>query len=131
MKRKSELRCKRPEAHKWMEIYGVVHEAWAPFGEGRGGLFENPVLKEIGAAYGKSTAQVMLRWLLQRNIVVLPKSVKAERMAENIAVFDFRLSGDDMQRIAALDKAESSFFSHTDPNLVEWFVKMIEERKKK
>ena len=119
------------EAHKWMEKYGVVHEAWAPFGEGRGGLFENPVLKEIGAAYGKSTAQVMLRWLLQRNIVVLPKSVKAERMAENIAVFDFRLSEDDMQRIAALDKAESSFFSHTDPNMVEWFVKMVEERKKK
>ncbi|MGI5100195.1 aldo/keto reductase [Treponema vincentii] len=102
MKRNSELRCKRPETHKWMEKYGVVHEAWAPFGEGRGGLFENPVLEEIGVAYGKSTAQVMLRWLLQRNIVVLPKSVKAERMAENIAVFDFRLSGDDMQRIAAL-----------------------------
>lgn len=56
MKRKSELRCKRPEAHKWMEKYGVVHEAWAPFGEGRGGLFENPVLEEIGVAYGKSTA---------------------------------------------------------------------------
>ena len=119
------------EAHKWMEKYGVVHEAWASFGEGRGGLFENPVLKEIGAAYGKSTAQVMLRWLLQRNIVALPKSVKAERMAENIAVFDFRLSEDDMQRIASLDKAESSFFSHTDPNMVEWFVKMVEERKKK
>ncbi|UTC47472.1 aldo/keto reductase [Treponema vincentii] len=102
MKRKSELRCKRPEAHKWMEKYGVVHEAWAPFGEGRGDLFENPVLKEIGVAYGKSAAQVMLRWLLQRNIVVLPKSVKAERLAENIAVFDFRLNEDDMQRITAL-----------------------------
>lgn len=118
------------EAHKWMEKYGVVHEAWAPFGEGRGGLFENPVLKEIGAAYGKSTAQVMLRWLLQRNIVVLAKSARVERMAENIAVFDFRLSDQDMQRIAALDKAESSFFSHTDPNMVEWFVQMVEERKK-
>ena len=77
-----------------MEKYGVVHEAWAPFGEGRGGFFENPVLEKIGVAYGKSTAQVMLRWLLQRNIVILPKSVKAERMAENIAVFDFRLSED-------------------------------------
>ena len=108
-----------------------MHEAWASFGEGRGGLFENPVLKEIGAAYGKSTAQVMLRWLLQRNIVALAKSTKAERIAENIAVFDFRLSEDDMQRIAALDKAESSFFSHSDPATVEWFVKMIEERKKK
>ena len=119
------------EAHKWMEKYGVVHEAWAPFGEGRGGLFENPVLKEIGAAYSKTTAQVMLRWLLQRNIVVLAKSTRVERMAENIAVFDFRLSDQDMQRITALDKAESSFFSHTDPNMVEWFVKMVEERKKK
>ena len=118
------------EAHKWMEKYGVVHEAWAPFGEGRGGLFENPVLKEIGAAYGKTTAQVMLRWLLQQNIVVLAKSTRVERMAENIAVFDFRLSDQDMQRITALDKAESSFFSHTDPNMVEWFVKMVEERKK-
>ena len=119
------------EAYKWMEKYGVVHEAWAPFGEGRGGLFENPVLKEIGAAYSKTTAQVMLRWLLQRNIVVLAKSTRAERMAENIAVFDFRLSDQDMQRITALDKAESSFFSHTDPNMVEWFVQMVEERKKK
>lgn len=119
------------EAHKWMEKYGVVHEAWAPFGEGRGGLFENPVLKEIGAAYGKSTAQVMLRWLLQRNVVALAKSTRAERMAENLAVFDFRLSDEDMQRIAARDKAESSFFSHSDPNTVEWFVKMVEERKKK
>ena len=75
------------EAHKWMEKYNIVHEAWAPFGEGRGGLFENPVLKEIGAVYGKTTAQVMLRWLLQRNIVVLAKSARVERMAENIAVF--------------------------------------------
>ena len=119
------------EAHKWMEKYGVVHEAWAPFGEGRGGLFENPVLKEIGDAYGKSTAQVMLRWLLQRNVVALAKSTRAERMAENIAVFDFRLSEQDMQRIAALDKAQSSFFSHYDPNTVEWFVKLVEERKNK
>ena len=119
------------EAHKWMEKYNIVHEAWAPFGEGRGGLFENSVLKEIGAVYGKTTAQVMLRWLLQRNIVVLAKSARVERMAENIAVFDFRLSDQDMQRIAALDKAESSFFSHSDPNMVEWFVKKVEERKKK
>lgn len=119
------------EAHKWMEKYGVVHEAWAPFGEGRGGLFDNPVLKEIGEAYGKSSAQVMLRWLLQRNIVTLAKSTRSERMAENIAVFDFRLSDDDMQRIAALDKGQSSFFSHSDPNMVEWFVKTVEERKNK
>lgn len=79
----------------------------------------------------EATAQVMLRWLLQRNIVVLPKSTHAERMAENITVFDFRLSDQDMQRIAALDKAESAFFSHTDPNIVEWFIKLIEERKNK
>ena len=73
----------------------------------------------------------MLRWLLQRNIVTLAKSTRSERMAENIAVFDFRLSDDDMQRIAALDKGQSSFFSHSDPNTVEWFVKMVEERKNK
>ncbi|HBJ18715.1 MAG TPA: 2,5-diketo-D-gluconic acid reductase [Clostridiales bacterium] len=117
------------EAHEWMVKYGVQHEAWAPFGEGRGGMFEEPVLAEIGKKYGKTSAQVILRWALQRDIVVIPKSVHKERMAENFDVFDFTLSDDDMKAIAALDKKQSSFFSHYDPQMVEWFARMVEERK--
>ncbi len=117
------------EAHEWMVKYGVQHEAWAPFGEGRGGLFENPTLVGIGAQYGKTSAQVMLRWALQRGIVVIPKSVHRDRMEQNFNVFDFTLSDDDMQKIAALDKKQSSFFSHTDPKMVEWFAQMVEARK--
>ena len=116
-------------AHEGKSKYGVVHEAWAPFGEGRGGLFTDPVLQKIGAKYGKTTAQVILRWHLQRGVVVIPKSTHKERMAENLNVFDFTLSDEDMKAIAALDKEQSSFFSHTDPNMVEWFVKIVEERK--
>ena len=93
-------------------------------------LFADPVLERIGAKYGKTTAQVMLRWHLQRGIVVIPKSTHKERMAENLNVFDFMLSDEDMRQIDALDKEQSSFFSHTDPNMVEWFVKTVEERKK-
>lgn len=118
-------------AHEWMKKYGVVHEAWAPFGEGRGGLFTDPVLEKIAAKYGKTTAQVMLRWHIQRGIAVIPKSTHIERMRENFDVFGFTLSDEDMQAIAALDKEQSSFFSHTDPNMVEWFVKMVEERRAK
>lgn len=118
-------------SHEWMNKYGVVHEAWAPFGEGRGGLFTDPVLEKIAAKYGKTTAQVMLRWHIQRGIVVIPKSTHIERMRENFDVFGFTLSDEDMQAIAALDKEQSSFFSHTDPNTVEWFVKMVEERRAK
>jgi len=119
----------RTEDHVWMEKYGVQHEAWAPFGEGRGGLFDNEILKAIGAKYGKTTAQVMLRWNIQRGIVVIPKSAQKERMEQNLNVFDFILTDDDMAAIAALDTKTSSFFSHYDPNMVEWFVKMVEERK--
>ena len=118
------------QAHDRMKKYGVVHEAWAPFGEGRGGLFTNPVIEEIGKKYGKSVAQVILRWHIQRQIAVIPKSTHIERMKENIDVFDFTLSDEDVSAIAALDKNASSFFSHTDPNMVEWFVKMVEERKR-
>lgn len=117
-------------AKEYMDKYGVQIEAWAPFGEGRGGLFENETLKEIGGKYGKTTAQVMLRWHIQRGVVVIPKSTHYERMVENLNVFDFSLSADDMDKIATLDKKESSFFSHNDPAMVEWFVKMVEERKK-
>lgn len=119
------------EAKQWMDKYHIQHEAWAPFGEGRKGLFDNPVLTTIGEKYGKSAAQVILRWHIQRNTVVIPKSTHYERMAQNIDVFDFKLAEEDMKQIAALDKKESSFFSHTDPNMVEWFVKMVDERKGK
>ena len=117
------------EAKKWMDKYGVQIEAWAPFGEGRGGLFQNEALAAIGAKYGKSTAQVMLRWHIQRGVVVIPKSTHYDRMVENFNVFDFTLTDEDMAAIAALDKQQSSFFSHYDPNMVEWFAKMVEERK--
>lgn len=117
------------EAKKWMDKYEVQIEAWAPFGEGRGGLFENPVLVEIGAKYKKTSAQVMLRWNIQRGVIVLPKSTHLERMKQNFNVFDFALSDDDMAAIAALDTQTSAFFSHYDPNMVEWFAKMVEERK--
>lgn len=116
-------------ALEWNEKYGVRLEAWAPFGEGRGGLFANDILCAIGGKYGKTSAQVMLRWQLERGIIAIPKSTHIERMRENFDIFDFSLSGDDMSAISALDRSESSFFSHTDPNMVEWFAKMVEERK--
>lgn len=119
------------EAKKWMDKYGVQIEAWAPFGEGRGGLFTNETLVKIGERYGKTAAQVMLRWNIQRGVVVLPKSIHKERMIQNLNVFDFALSDEDMAAIASLDQATSSFFSHYDPNMVEWFVRMVEERKTK
>ena len=115
---------------EYADKYGIQLEAWAPFGEGRKGTFENDTVKAIGAKYGKTSAQVMLRWHIQRGVVVIPKSTHAERMAENINVFDFELTTDEMSRITALDTTESSFFSHQDPVMVEWFVKMVEERKR-
>ena len=93
-------------------------------------MFEEDILKDIGLRYGKSAAQVILRWHLQRGIVVIPKSTHYERMVENFNVFDFELSEDDTEKIAELDKKQSAFFSHNDPNMVEWFVTMVEERKK-
>ena len=119
------------EAKKWMERYGVQIKAWAPFGEGRGGLFENPVLAEIAEKHKKTTAQVMLRWHIQRGVVVIPKSAHKERMKENLNIFDFALDQTDMKRISELDQKQSSFFSHCDPAMVEWFAKMVEERKAK
>ena len=123
--------CQQVEARKWLDKYGVVHESWAPFGEGRNGLFENEFLKEIGKKYGKSTAQVMLRWNIQRGVVVIPKSTHKERMIENFDVFDFKLSYDDMNKIKSLDQQNSLFFSHYDPKIVEWFAGLVEERKNK
>ena len=117
------------EAKRWMEKYGVQIEAWAPFGEGRGDMFQNPVLCAIGKRHGKSAAQVILRWHLQRGVVVIPKSTHIERMEENLNVFDFTLTGEEMDAIAALDTKTSAFFSHYDPAMVEWFANMVEERK--
>ena len=119
------------EAKKWMDKYNIFHEAWAPFGEGRNGLLDEKVISEIAEKNGKTPAQVILRWHIQRNTIVIPKSTHYERMVENINVFDFSLSDDDMEKIAKLDKNQSSFFSHTDPNMVEWFVKMVDERRNK
>ena len=117
------------EAHEWMKKYGVQHEAWAPFGEGRGGMFEEPVLVGIGKKYGKTSAQVILRWHMQRGVVAIPKSTHIERMKQNFDIFDFELSEEDMAKIATLDKKQSSFFSHYDPKMVEWFAEMVEQRK--
>ena len=115
---------------EYADKYNVQLEAWAPFGEGRGNTFNNEVIKAIGDKYGKTTAQVMLRWNIQRGVVVIPKSTHYERMVENFNVFDFALTDEEMNTIAGLDTATSSFFSHQDPDMVEWFVKMVEERKK-
>lgn len=117
------------EAKKWMEKYGVQIEAWAPFGEGRNNIFNNPVLAKIAEKHNKTVAQVILRWHIQRGVVVIPKSTHIERMKENFQIFDFKLSASDMKEISALDKQQSVFFSHQDPSMVEWFVKMVEERK--
>jgi 2,5-diketo-D-gluconate reductase A len=114
---------------QWADKYGIQLEAWAPFGEGRKGTFDNPVIADIAAKYGKTPAQVMLRWHIQRGVVVIPKSTHYERMVENFNVFDFALTNEDMTAIAALDTATSSFFSHQDPAIIEWFAQMVEERK--
>lgn len=99
---------------------GVQAEAWAPFAEGRNHLFENEVLLDIGRKHGKSVGQVVLRWVVQRGVVALAKSVRKERMAENLAIFDFALDERDMTRIATLETGQSSFFSHRDPAIVKW-----------
>lgn len=114
-----------------MTKYGVKMEAWAPFGEGKNGMFTNETLVNIGKKYHKSAAQVILRWLIQRGVIVVCKSTHLERMKENIDVFDFELSEEDMNQIASLDNTESLFFNHQDPNMVEWFDKMIIERRNK
>lgn len=117
------------ELKKWMDKYDIRLEAWAPFGEGRNGLFTNEVLSDIASKHGKTTAQVMLRWHIQRGVIIIPKSVHKERMSENFNIFDFKLDDEDMKRIEQLDTKTSAFFSHQDPAMVEWFVKMVEERK--
>ena len=112
-----------------MKEYGVQPEAWGPFAEGNHGIFTHPVLTGIGSKYGKSAAQVALRWNVQRGVVVIPKSTHKERMAQNIDVFDFTLSEADMEAIRKLDEGESLFFSHYDPATVEMLTNMGKTRK--
>jgi 2,5-diketo-D-gluconate reductase A len=101
-----------------MRERGVQIESWGPFAEGRNNLFSDPMLSEIGGAHGKSVAQVVLRWLIQRDVVVIPKSVRADRVAENIDVFDFELTDAEMTRITTMDTGASLFFEHRDPSMV-------------
>ncbi|KAA3499361.1 aldo/keto reductase [Rhizobium rhizogenes] len=108
------------DAQAVLREYKVQPEAWGPFAEGKNGLFTNELLQSIGQKYGKSTAQVVLRWLIQREIVAIPKSVRKERMAENFQVFDFELDQNDVAAISSLDQKASSFFDHRDPEKVKW-----------
>ena len=108
----------REAERAFMREHGVVHESWGPFAEGRKDFFTDPTLGAIGRSHGKSVAQVALRWMIQRDVVVIPKSVRAERMAENFAVFDFALSDDEMTRIAGLDTGKTLFFDHRDHAMV-------------
>lgn len=109
-------------AQKYMQEFSTHIMAWAPLAEGRNGFFSNPVLETIGRKYGKSVAQVALRWLLQRGVIIIPKSTHIERMQQNIDIFDFELSAEDMAEIAALDTATSLFFDHHDPEVVKMFM---------
>ena len=110
------------ETIKTLKNEKVVVEAWAPFAEGKNNIFSNPVLKNIGEKYSKSIAQVIVRWLIEQDIIVLAKSVNINRMKENIDVFDFSLSNEDKEKIAELDLSASQFFSHSDPEMVKWMA---------
>lgn len=106
-----------------MREYGVAHESWGPFAEGKNDMFTDPTLASIGAAHGKSVGQVVLRWLIQRDVIAIPKSVRPERMRENFDIFDFELSDEEMKRIAVMDAGASLFFDHRDPAIVSQFSK--------
>ncbi len=106
------------ETQKFLQETGVQIESWGPFAEGKNNIFQNELLRSIGGKYGKSVAQVILRWLVQRGVVVIPKSVRKERIAENFNIFDFELSPEDMNQIVALDTNQSLFFDHRDPAMV-------------
>lgn len=112
----------RYEDVEFMRGNSVQPEAWGPFAEGRNNIFQNEVLLSIAEKYKKTVAQVILRWLIQRDIVAIPKTVRKERMVENLSVFDFELSEEDMEKIKTLDKKESAFFSHRDPEVVRWLT---------
>ncbi|NED84217.1 aldo/keto reductase [Streptomyces sp. SID11233] len=113
----------RADYHALMREHGVQHQSWGGFAEGKNDLFTNPLLADIGKEHGKSVAQVVLRWLTQRDVITIPKSVRAERMAENFNVFDFDLTDEQMAEIATLDTGNSLFFDHHDPEIVTWLAK--------
>lgn len=117
------------EAKEWADRYDVVIEAWAPFAEGKNDMFHNQTLLKIANKHKRSIAQVILRWLYQRGIVSLAKSVHEERIKENFDIYSFSLDDEDMKLIASLDNKTSSFFSHQDPSIIEWFGKLIIERR--
>lgn len=110
------------ETQKFLQENTVQIESWGPFAEGKNGIFQNEVLRTVGGKYGKSVAQVILRWLTQRGVVAIPKSVRKERMAENFNIFDFELSTEDVTAIATLDTGTSAFFDHRDPAMVKWLA---------
>ena len=112
--------CQQIGAEKFLRENGVQIESWGPFAEGRNQLFSNPVLSALAAKHGRSVAQVVLRWLMQRGVVAIPKSVQADRISENFRIFDFELDSQDMADIAALDTRKSAFFEHRDPAIVKW-----------
>lgn len=112
-------------AKKYLEKHGTQIMSWGPFAEGKNDYFNNPTLKEIGKAHKKTTAQIALRFLLQSNVMLIPKSTHENRMKENIDIFDFELSADEMKKIETLDTGKSLFFSHHDPETVEWFMSII------
>jgi 2,5-diketo-D-gluconate reductase A len=115
--------CQQVSAQKFLRENNVQMESWGPFAEGKNNLFGNDLLSSIGKNHGKSIAQVVLRWLIQRGVVAIPKSLHKERMIENLKIFDFELSYEDMQDIATLDQNKSSFFDHRDPDIVKWLGK--------
>ena len=112
-------------AKEYLEKHHCQIESWGPFAEGKNYLFTNPVLTEIGAKYGRTAAQTALRFLLQKDVVIIPKTVHKDRMQQNFDLFDFTLSSEDMTAIEALDQGESLFFSHYDPKTVEWFMSIL------
>ena len=113
------------ETQKFLQDNGIQIESWGPFAEGKNDIFHNALLQSIADSHHKTIAQVVIRWLTQRGVVAIPKSMRKERMAENFAIFDFELTGDEMRSIASLDTGTSSFFDHRDPAMVKWLSQAV------
>jgi diketogulonate reductase-like aldo/keto reductase len=112
--------CQQIETQKFLQDNNVQIQSWGPFAEGKNNIFQNEILLSIAGKYKKSVAQVILRWLIQRKVIAIPKSVRKEKIADNINIFDFELSSEDMDVIASLDTKKSLFFDHRDPVMVKW-----------
>lgn len=112
--------CQQIETQKFLQENNVQIESWGPFAEGKNNMFQNELLLSLAGKYKKSVAQIILRWLIQRSVVIIPKSVRKERIIENFNIFDFELSPEDMEIIASLDTKKSAFFDHRDPEIVKW-----------